>query len=128
VRYTPEETLADAVATLEAHVAPHVPAGHPSVALGIVVGALRRLGRSWQQALPFLVEQNAELRVLLGEPDADPVAGFGAAYAENVRLNAALAARIGDGEPSADVRDFVRRWTEREAELTGTDTSEMLPF
>jgi hypothetical protein len=26
------------------------------------------------------------------------------------------------------VRDFVRRWTEREAEVTGTDTSVMLPF
>jgi hypothetical protein len=128
VRYTPEETLADAVAALETHVAPHVPAGHPAVALGIVVGALRRLAGSWEQALPFLLEQNAELRVLLGEPGAEPAADFDAAYADNVRLNAALAARIGDEEPAAEVRDFVRRWTEREAELTGTDTTRMLPF
>ena len=128
MRYTPQETLTDAADALESHVTPHVPEGQPAVALAQVVSALRRLAGEWNDVLPFLAEQNDELRTLLDEPAAPPTLDTAAAFAENRRLSRLLADRIEEAGATGAIRDFVARWTAREREATGTDTTKMLPF
>ena len=128
MRYTPQETLEDAADALESHVAPHLPEGQPAVALAQVVSALRRLAGEWNEVLPFLTEQNAELRALLGEPAAATTLDATAAFGENRRLSRLLADRIEEAGASDTIREFVARWTAREREVTATDTTLMLPF
>jgi hypothetical protein len=128
VRYTPRETLEDAADALEEHVAPQLPDGQPAVALAQVISALRRLASEWNAVLPFLSEQNEELRTLLGEPPAALTLDTAAAFAENQRLSRLLAERVAQTGTSAAIGDFVARWTVREREATSTDTTQMLPF
>jgi hypothetical protein len=128
MRYTPQETLEDAADALESHVAPHLPEGQPAVALAQAILALRRLAGEWNDVLPFLTEQNVELRSLLGEPAEAATLDAATAFAENQRLSRLLADRIAEAGASDAIRDFVARWTARERDVTGTDTTRMLPF